>query len=302
MADELVFDRNADVTHEAAETVAPGIRRIVADNPGPFTFTGTATYLIGDDPVAIIDPGPADEAHLSAILAALGGRPVSHILITHTHRDHSPLAARLKALTGAPTAGAGPHRRARPAPGGDLVLDSAGDMDFVPDLTLADGATLGVGPFEIEAVATPGHTANHLAFALADRDLLFSGDHVMGWSTTVVAPPDGHMGDYMASLGKLAGRPERLYLPGHGGPIREARRYVRALAGHRRMREAQILERLAAGDRAITSIVAALYQGLDPRLTGAAGLSVLAHVEDLIERGLAVRLEGDGVAGLYARG
>jgi hydroxyacylglutathione hydrolase len=284
----LQHDRAFEPHWGVAVPVAPRVRRITAENPGPFTFHGTNTYLVGDGgAVAVIDPGPDDPRHLAAILAALGGADVSHILVTHTHRDHSPGAAALAAATGAPTVGAGPHRPARPPrPDETARLDAGGDSDFVPDVALSDGAVVGGEGFALTAVATPGHTANHLAFALDGGEWLFSGDHVMAWSTSIVAPPDGAMADYMDSLARLAARPEHRYLPGHGGIVADAAAYVAALAGHRRGREQAIRERLAAGDETIPAIVAAVYRGLDPALAGAAGLSVLAHLEDLAERGL----------------
>ncbi|MFD2238577.1 MBL fold metallo-hydrolase [Aureimonas populi] len=274
------------------QTVAEGVVRLTAPNPGPFTFHGTNTYLVGDRSVAIIDPGPADERHLGAILDALGGRAVEAILVTHTHLDHTGLTDRLREATGAPVLAEGPHRAARALHEGEVNgLDAAGDKAFRPDRTLADGETIELCGLRFEVVATPGHTANHLSFALAGSDLLFSGDHVMAWSTTVVAPPDGSMASYMHSLERLMARPEKRYLPGHGGPVENAPPFLRALRSHRRMREAAILERLAAGDRAIGSIVASIYRSTDPRLHGAAALSVLAQLEDLVERGL-VRTDG----------
>ena len=267
--------------------VAPLVRRIVCPNPGPFTFTGTCTYVVGRGRVAVIDPGPDSPEHLASLTRALAGETVSHIVVTHTHRDHSPGARALKAATGAPIWGCGPHRAARPAAAGEARLDMGGDVDHVPDREMADGDVLEGSGWTLAALATPGHTANHLAFACPEAGALFSGDHVMGWSTTVVAPPDGSMRDYMVSLDRLRNRPESVFLPGHGGPVREPGRFVRALAHHRRQREAAILARLAVGDRTIPAIVAAIYQGLAPALTGAAALSVLAHLEDLVERGLA---------------
>jgi glyoxylase-like metal-dependent hydrolase (beta-lactamase superfamily II) len=235
--------------------------------------------------VAIIDPGPDDPSHVAAVLAAVKGETVSHILVTHTHRDHSPAAAAVKAATGAPTCGEGPHRASRPLHIGETKrLDAGGDQDFRPDHTLADGATVTGDGWVLEAVATPGHTANHTAFALRGTDILFSGDHVMGWSTSIVAPPDGAMRDYMNSLEKLRQRSEDVYLPGHGPAVRDARRYVGHIAQHRRAREAAILRQLGKEPTDIPSLVRAIYVGLDPRLTGAAGLSVLAHLEDLVAR------------------
>lgn len=285
----LVHDRRFEPRHGEAVTVAPGVRRITAANPGPFTFHGTNTYLVGEGELAVIDPGPDDERHRAAVLAAIGTAAVRAILVTHTHRDHSPGAAGLAAATGATMLGAGPHRPARPPrPGEEALLDAAGDATFQPDRVLTDGALVEGDGFVLEAVATPGHCANHLAFALLGSGLLFSGDHVMAWSTTIVAPPDGAMADYMASLMRVAARPETTYLPGHGGPVADAPAYVAALAAHRRRREAAIVARLAGGDATIPAIVAAVYRDVDPALHPAAALSVLAHVEDLAARGLVV--------------
>jgi glyoxylase-like metal-dependent hydrolase (beta-lactamase superfamily II) len=267
--------------------VAPGVARLTVNNPSPFTFYGTNSYLVGTDSLAVIDPGPEDEAHLQALLAAIGGRPVSHILLTHTHIDHSPLAARLKQATGAPTAAEGPHRPARPLRIGEInPLDASGDTAFRPDLVLRDGELVKGDGWVLRALTTPGHAANHLVFALEGTGVLFSGDHVMGWSTSIVAPPDGAMTDYMASLDKVLARDDGLYLPGHGGPVANPAPFVRALKTHRKMREGAILERIKAGDQTIPDMVRAIYRDTDPRLYGAAGLSVLAHLEDLVARGL----------------
>jgi glyoxylase-like metal-dependent hydrolase (beta-lactamase superfamily II) len=228
------------------------------------------------------------------------GETVTHIIITHTHRDHSPGAAPLKAATDAPTFGAGPHRSARPLFIGETRrLDAGGDTDFVPDHRVADGDVIAGDGFALEAIATPGHTANHLAFALKGADVLFSGDHVMGWSTSIVAPPDGSMSDYMASLDRLAGRPETVYLPGHGDVIRNAPDFVARFIAHRRGREASILHRLGKGETDIPGLVRAIYIGLDPRLTGAAALSTLAHMEDLTARGLVATDGAPSISGRY---
>jgi len=296
MSEALEFDLSYDPAPGAVETVAPGVRRILAPNPSPFTFRGTNTYLVGSGDVAVIDPGPDNADHLAAIERALEGERLAAILITHTHRDHSPLAEALKARHGAPTHGFGPHRPARPPhPGEDLQLDAANDTNFVPDVAVADGDTITVGDHCLTGLHTPGHTSNHMAFALEGTGLLFSGDHVMGWSTSIVAPPDGDMAHYMASLDRLIKRDDTLYLAGHGGPIREPQRFARLLALHRRQRETAILKRLQAGDRAIPDIVDTIYKGLNPGLKGAAGLSVLAHLEDLIGRGL---VESEGAPGI----
>jgi glyoxylase-like metal-dependent hydrolase (beta-lactamase superfamily II) len=222
---------------------------------------------------------------------------VTHIIVTHTHRDHSPGAARVKVLTGATTYGEGPHRAARPLHIGEAPrLDASNDTDFRPDRQLDDGDVVSGAGFTLEAIATPGHTANHMAFASREQKLVFSGDHVMGWSTSIVAPPDGAMSDYMASLGKLAGRSERVYLPGHGDVIRDAPRFVQSYIRHRQGREASILHRLGKGAADIPTLVRAIYIGLDPRLTRAAGLSVLAHLEDMVARGVVAT---DGVPSVY---
>ena len=286
MTDDIPFDRNFDLPPGRVEEMMPGVRRLLCNNPGPFTFKGTLTYIVGNGRVAIIDPGPIDEAHIAALLAGVGAETVTHILVTHTHRDHSPAAARIKAATGAKTYGEGPHRPARPLHVGEPPpLEASADRDFRPDVALADGETVSGSGWALEAVTTPGHTANHMAFALKGAGVLFAGDHVMAWSTPVVAPPDGAMGDYMASLDKLARRTETLYFPGHGGPVKDAPRFVQHYIAHRRAREAAILARLAAGEADIPALVASIYVGLDPRLTKAAGLSVLAHLEDLTTRG-----------------
>jgi glyoxylase-like metal-dependent hydrolase (beta-lactamase superfamily II) len=281
------FDRSPPA-NGLVEAVSPLIRRLIAPNPGPFTFTGTCTYIVGRGTVAVIDPGPEDSGHLAALTSALAGETVSHIVVTHTHRDHSPGARGLAALTGAPIVGCGPHRAARPPGEGEQSrLDAGGDSDHAPSEILAEGDRITGGDWTLVAVETPGHTANHLAFALPEDHALFSGDHVMAWSTSVVAPPDGSMRAYMASLDKLRARAQdRTYWPGHGGPVREPARFVRALAGHRRQREAAILRRLGEGDRLISEIVPKIYDGLDKRLQGAAALSVFAHLEDLVDRGI----------------
>lgn len=291
MSDDIPFDRKFPVPSGRLDEVTPLVRRIVAPNPSPFTFTGTCSYIVGRGQVAILDPGPDDPAHVAALLDAVRGETVTHIVVTHTHRDHSPAAAALKAATGAVTVGEGPHRPARPLHIGEInALDASGDMDFLPDIALAEGEALTGPGWTLEAIATPGHTANHLAFALPENDLLFSGDHVMAWATTIVAPPDGAMGDYVRSLKKLAARSEPLYLPGHGGPVRDAPAFVRDYLDHRRAREAAILRGLER-NTTIPDLVRGIYIGLDPRLVGAASLTVLAHLEDMVGKGL-VTTEG----------
>jgi glyoxylase-like metal-dependent hydrolase (beta-lactamase superfamily II) len=299
MSDDIPFDRSFNLAPDTVDEVAPGVRRMLCNNPSPFTFKGTVSYIVGRGRVAIIDPGPIDEAHAAALLDAVRGETVTHIFVTHTHRDHSPAAARIKAATGAPVFAEGPHRPSRPLNVGEAPrLDASNDTDFRPDHALADGEVVAGDGWTLEAVTTPGHTANHMAFALKESNLLFSGDHVMAWSTPVVAPPDGAMSDYMASLDKLARRSESIYLPGHGGAVTEAPRFVAYYILHRKAREASILHRLGKGEADIPTIVRASYIGLDPRLTRAAGLSVLAHLEDLVARG---RVATDGVPSIDGR-
>jgi len=269
----------------AVTPVSPLLRRLVAPNPSPFTFNGTCGYIVGQGKVAVVDPGPDDDSHLEAILKAVDGERIEAILITHTHRDHSPGAAKLRATTGAPVIGAAPFA---PYGDGSAGLDSAHDRDYAPDAILGDGERWKGDGFTVEAVATPGHCANHLCFALLEEGALLSGDHVMAWSTSVVAPPDGSMRAYMDSLDKLRSRAETVYWPGHGGPVVEPQRYLRALIHHRRQREALILNALESSPQTIPALVARVYVGLSPSLTRAAGLSTLAHLEDLRERGLVV--------------
>ena len=295
MAIEISFRREFAFEYGRLEPVAAGVRRIVAPNPSPFTFRGTGTYVIGSGEVAVIDPGPDLAEHVEALLAGLAGERVTHILITHTHRDHSPAAAALKTATGAPTWGFGPHAGGvRGEPG----VEEGGDWDFVPDVAVRDGERIAGRGWRFETVHTPGHTSNHLCFALEDSGILFSGDHVMGWSTSVISPPDGDMAAYMASLDKLLGRPDTVYWPTHGPAIGEPQRHVRAFIAHRREREAGILDCLSAGVEQIDGIVERLYIGLQPGLRRAAGRSVQAHLIDLAERGI---VECDGAPTLDTR-
>jgi glyoxylase-like metal-dependent hydrolase (beta-lactamase superfamily II) len=300
MNDDIPFDKSFSLEPDQVQEVAPGVRAIVADNPGPFTFKGTISYIVGHGQVAIIDPGPDDVAHVAALLDAVRDETVTHIFVTHTHRDHSPAAAKIKDATGAKVLAQGPHKPARPLHTGEIRrLDASVDLDFRPDITLADGEIVNGKGWTLQAVATPGHTANHMAYAFKEADLLFAGDHVMAWSTTIVAPPDGAMSDYMASLQKLAERSEPLYLSGHGAPVRDAPRYVQYLIRHRQAREASILHRLGKGAADIPTIVRAVYIGLDPRLVGAAALSVLAHLEELVARGAVVTEGPASIGGIY---
>jgi glyoxylase-like metal-dependent hydrolase (beta-lactamase superfamily II) len=295
--DDIPFDKTFDLPPGKVEEIMPGVRRILCNNPGPFTFKGTVSYIVGRGRVAIIDPGPLDEPHIAALLDAVGGETVTHIVVTHTHRDHSPAAARIKAATGAKTYGEGPHRPARSLV--SLPPRSNADTDFRPDVVVKDGDTIDGDGWALTAIATPGHCANHMAYALRGTDVMFSGDHVMAWSTPIVAPPDGSMADYMASLEKLLHRPETIYFPGHGGAVRDAPRFVRQYIRHRRLREAAILKLLAAGETDIPSLVRDIYVGLDPRLVAAAGRAVLAHLEDLVGRGKVVTTGAPSIEGRY---
>ncbi|KXG87975.1 MBL fold metallo-hydrolase [Agrobacterium bohemicum] len=294
------FNRDFQPTYGIAVPVAQNVQRITVNNPSAFTFHGTNSYIVGDTSVAIIDPGPEDDMHFQALMAALEGREVTHIFVSHTHRDHSPLATRLKQATGALTVAEGPHRAARPLHEGERnPFAESSDTGFVPDVILGDGKSLSGDGWTLTALHTPGHTANHSAFALDDSGIVFSADHVMAWATTIVAPPDGSMSDYMASLSKLLHRDDRLFLPGHGGGVNDPPAFMRGLRTHRRMREKAVLARIKAGDRTIPDMVKIIYRSTDPRLHGAAALSVLAHIEDLIEKG---EVQTDGppsLGGLY---
>ena len=269
-----------------ADRVSPLIRRVIANNPGPFTYTGTGTYIVGGDTpgagVAVIDPGPLDNAHLAALLAAVEGQTVSHVLVTHTHRDHAPLAHPFARAVGAPILAAAPPARTVHA---SASLDEEEDESFAPDIVLNGGERLEGDGWTLEALATPGHASNHMAFVLPEENALFSGDHVMGWSTTIVAPPDGDMIAYMASLEAVIARGFSTIWPTHGAPITEPGPFLDAYRAHRLMREAQVLDRLAAGDRTIAEMVPVLYAGIDRRLWPAASLSVWAHLIALVRRG-----------------
>ncbi|ACS55028.1 MBL fold metallo-hydrolase [Rhizobium sp. WSM1325] len=296
--DSPAFDLAFEPAYGQAVPVVSGVERVTVNNPGPFTFFGTNSYIVGSSSVAVIDPGPEDEAHFQALMAALAGRAVTHIFVSHTHRDHSPLARRLQAATGAVTVGQGPHRPARPLRDGEInPFSESSDLSFVPDITLSDGERLSGDGWALSAVLTPGHTANHAAFALEGRDILFSGDHVMVWSTSIIAPPDGSMADYMESLDRLIARDDRLLLPGHGGPVTEPSTFLNALKAHRLRREQAVLARVQAGDQRIAEMVKVIYRDTDPKLHGAAALSVLAHIEDLLERG---EIAADGPPSLAA--
>ncbi|WMS42689.1 MBL fold metallo-hydrolase [Acuticoccus sp. MNP-M23] len=278
----------------------PGLQRLTAPNPSPFTGAGTNSYIIGTDCLMVVDPGPDSAEHVAAIVRAVAGRPVSHILITHAHRDHVDALPALRARIDAPTVAEGPHRASRGLHPGEAnpFLGSA-DMAFVPDIIVADGDVLDNGESTVTALGTPGHTANHLAFGY--EDVCLTGDHVMGWSTTVIAPPDGSMKAYMRSLDRLLEIPHTRFYPGHGDSILEPRKSVTAMRSHRLMRERAILERLHGPDRTVAALVASLYTGINPKLKVAAGLSVLAHLEKLAEEGR-VRADGFGVTATWEPG
>ncbi|TXR48070.1 MBL fold metallo-hydrolase [Phyllobacterium endophyticum] len=296
----LVFDKVFSPHYGEAIDIAPNVKRITVNNPSPFTFHGTNSYLIGKNSLALIDPGPIDEAHKAVLLRAIGGRPVSHIFVSHTHRDHSPLASVLKDELGALVVAEGPHRPSRALHLGEVnLLDASGDTGFMPDIRVGDDALIEGDGWALRSIHTPGHTANHVVFALEGSGILFSADHVMAWATSIVAPPDGSMSDYMASLDRLLARQDRVFLPGHGGPVTRPKTFMRGLKAHRKMRERAVLERVKRGDRTIAEMVRVIYRETDPRLHGAAALSVLAHLEDLVERGL-VQTEGNpAIDGIY---
>ena len=271
-----------------AEQCEPLVRRVLAPNPSAFSYTGTQTYIVGaSDTVAVIDPGPDEEAHLDALLAAIGSARVAAIICTHTHRDHSPAAAPLAAATGGPVIGCAFLSLDDDGP----RADAAFDQTYRPDRVLEDGEALSGPDWTLTALATPGHTSNHLCLALEQSGALFSGDHVMGWSTTVVSPPDGDMADYMRSLQLLQDREDRVYYPAHGEAVTKPRQLVRGMIGHRRQRENQILKLLGEGHTAIAEMVPQMYKGIDQQLWPAAGRSVLAHLLDLRNRGLVSQRE-----------
>lgn len=278
----IPYVREFDFAYGRVDQVSPRIRRVVAENPGPFTFTGTGTYIVGRGRVAVIDPGPALDAHLQALLKAVEGETVTHVFVTHTHLDHSPLARPFARATGAPIyAAEPPHAAAHAGP----VLEEGDDAVFRPDVVVADGQRFAGPDWTIEALATPGHASNHVAFALLEENALFSGDHVMGWSTTVISPPDGDMAAYYASLEKVRARGFATLWPTHGPPVREVGPFLDAYLAHRKAREAQILARLAAGDRTIADLVPVIYADVDRRLWPAAAHSVLAHLIGLVRTG-----------------
>ncbi|MDO8408790.1 MAG: MBL fold metallo-hydrolase [Phenylobacterium sp.] len=289
-----------DITFEygVCDQVSPLIRRVIARNPGPFTFTGTGTYIVGRGQVAVIDPGPDLPEHLEAILAALEpGEQVSHILVTHHHSDHSPLAGPLKDKTGASIYGCAVGVQAEES---TIRTEAGADFGFSPDISLCGGGQIIEGQgWTLEAVATPGHTSNHICFGLKEENALFSGDHIMGWSTTVITPPDGDMTDYMESLERVKARGYEVLWPTHGPPIRDVTPFIEAYAAHRRAREAQVLAAVKDGHGKIVEMVPVLYADVDPRLHPAAARSVLGHMIDLVRRGKVVTDGAPGIDSLY---
>ncbi len=279
----IPFIRTFEAPYETREQVTPLIARVLAHNPGPFTFKGTGTYIVGARDVAVIDPGPDDDAHVDALKRALEGKRVSHILVTHTHRDHSPAAAPLKEWSGAKTYAYGPHGAGKAEEG--VVVEEGGDMAFMPDVRVKDGDVIEGDGFSFECVYTPGHTSNHMCFGLREEKSLFTGDHVMGWSTTVVTPPDGDMAAYMASLRKLLARDDATLYPTHGAPVTDPKPFIQAYIDHRLEREAQILACLRDGLDTIPLMVARMYVDVDKRLHPAAARSVLAHLLQLEQEG-----------------
>lgn len=290
----IPFDKDITVDYGRLEWVAPGVRRMIAENPGPFTFVGTGVYVIGrGDSVAVIDPGPDSPDHRARLFAALDGLEVTHIFVTHHHLDHSPMARPLAAATGARVYGYGVQ--VREPEGGEVRMEAGDDLSFAPDVEVRDGAVISGAGWTIEAVHTPGHTSNHMAYAYLEENLCFCGDHIMAWSTSVISPPDGHMGDYLASLRKVKERDFCQLWPTHGPPVNEPGPFIDAYIAHREHREQQILAALEGGHRNIRSMVADIYADIDRRLHPAACHSVLAHLIHMVETG---RVEADGEPGL----
>lgn len=297
MAVDIPFHRQLEFSYGAAETIAPGIRRVIAENPSPFTLYGTGTYILGSGSVAVIDPGPADEAHIEAILQAVEGETISHVLVTHTHMDHSPGCRILRQHCDAPTYAYGPHGAGKLEQG--VPVEEGGDMEFQPDELVRHGDVIEGGDWSVECVYTPGHTSNHMCFQLREQKALFTGDHVMGWSTSIISPPDGDMADYLASLQLLLERDDEVYWPTHGAVINDPKAIVQAFIEHRKEREVQILRCVADGVELITEMVPVMYKGTPEFMYPAAARSVFAAVEYLVSRG-ELKAEGDvNLEGLY---
>ena len=281
----MKFDRSLDVPAGLEVRLSPLVSRVLAPNPGPFTFRGTGVYIVGGQNVAVIDPGPAIPTHIDNLKRVLGARRISHILVTHTHRDHSPAAQALKVWSGAKTYGLPLQTRTSVANSQEGMADEAHDHDFVPDIMVKDGLRIQGDDYALECVATPGHTANHICYALIQERALFSGDHVMGWSTSVIAPPDGDMGAYLASLEALTARDDRIFYPTHGSPVADPGGWLGELIAHRRLRESQIVDALAGGMTTVLELTRRLYPGIEPALGAAAAQQVAAHLEHLHSRG-----------------
>ena len=285
MSDGLKFNTAMEFTYGVADTIVPGVQRLVANNASALTFKGTNTYLVGANELAVIDPGPADEAHLNAILKTAGGRAITHILVTHAHRDHVDGLAALKAATGATTYGF-PRVSSSAASAAEESASEYVNTGYAPDVSVAHGDRVEGEGWELLALHTPGHTADHLCFALQERGVVFSGDHAMAWNTSVVAPPEGRMADYLRSLEILLNRRDEMLLPGHGGPVGDPRRTVKAYLLHRRWRDQAILEAVRKGADTVRKLMPVIYRDLDEEVAGAARLSLRAHLEHLAERGL----------------
>ncbi len=283
MSDDIPFRRDFEFEYGVIEQITPMIRRIVARNASAFTFHGTGTYIVGHGSVAVIDPGPDLEEHIDALLTALSDEEISHLLVTHTHRDHSPGCRLVQKERYVDAFGYGPHGAGKIEQG--VPVEEGGDMEFMPDIVIGDGEVIEGDGWTIEAVYTPGHTSNHLCYALKEEGVLFSGDHVMGWSTSIVSPPDGDMADYMASLALLLDREDSVYWPTHGPSIENPRRHVRAFITHRKMREAQIVECVRDGIHKIPAMVAKMYRNVPEDLHRAATRSVFAHAIHMVETG-----------------
>jgi glyoxylase-like metal-dependent hydrolase (beta-lactamase superfamily II) len=296
MAVTIPFVRDIAFEYGKVEQVSPLVRRVIANNPGPFTFTGTGVYIIGHGDVCVIDPGPDLNDHFEALKTILAGETISHVLVTHSHMDHSPLAHPLARWAGCSVLASGEISK----PGNSEVRMEAGDdARFVPDAALSDGTLIEGNGWTIEAVATPGHTSGHVCYALLEENCLFSGDHIMGWSTTVISPPDGDMDDYLISLGKIAAREFGTIWPTHGPPITQPKPFVDAYIAHRLDREAQIVAQLQAGQTKIKEFVPIMYANVDARLWPAACHSVMAHMARLVKNGSVRAGDGSGLDASY---
>lgn len=296
---KIPFRRELEFEYGAVEEVQPGVRRVIANNPSPFTLYGTGTYILGTGNVAVIDPGPADPAHIQAILDAVEGETISHVLVTHTHMDHSPGCALLKDHTDAPTHAFGPHGAGKLEEG--VPVEEGGDMAFNPDVLVGHGDVIEGGDWSVECVYTPGHTSNHMCFALRESRALFTGDHVMGWSTSIISPPDGDMLAYMVSLELLLERDDRIYWPTHGPAITEPHPHVKAFIEHRKEREAQIMECVDQGVGLIKDMVPLMYRDTPEYLYPAAARSTLAAIEYLVTRGALAASDGISLDANYTR-